>query len=88
MMTDLKKQYSILNQRLEQPGQQWLGLKDRPSIADLCVYPFADKTTLARMQLEISQWPALQDWQARMAELSYVREAYNEMGRRGICKID
>lgn len=87
-MTDLKRQYSILNQRLEQPGQQWLGLKDRPSIADLSVYPFADKTTLARMELDIAQWPALQDWQGRMAKLPYVEKAYNEMGSREICNIE
>lgn len=87
MMTDLKRQYGILNQRLSQPGQKWLGLADRPSIADLSVYPFADKTTLDRMELDVAQWPALQDWSARVGKLPYVAKAYNEMNTRETCEI-
>lgn len=88
MLFDLKRQYGMLNQRLSQPGQKWLGLPDRPTIADLSVYPFADKTTIDRMELDVTQWPALKDWRERMAELPYVAKAYNEMNSRETCKID
>lgn len=87
MLSDLKRQYGILNQRLSAPGQKWLGVPDRPSIADLSVYPFADKTTLDRMELDVAQWPALKDWRERVAKLPYVEKAYSEMNSREICQI-
>jgi glutathione S-transferase len=88
MYSDLKRQYGILNQRLDQPGQEWIGLPDRPSVADISIYPFADQTTLARMELDVAQWPALQRWQQKMSELEYVKKAYGEMGSRSICEIE
>ncbi len=79
MLNDLRIQYGILNTRLSKPGQQWLALKDRPTIADISVYPFADPPTIARMCLSLDDWPALRDWAERMAQLDGVRKAYAQM---------
>ncbi|KAF7596691.1 hypothetical protein BBP40_000614 [Aspergillus hancockii] len=78
MLNDLHVQYGLLNSRLSQPGQAWLGAKDRPTIADIAVYPFADVDTTARIGLDMKQWPALVDWRNRMAELKGVVKAYEE----------
>lgn len=87
MMTDLRKQYSILNQRLSEPGQSWIALKDRPTIADISILPFTDHNTLARMQVNIQEWPALAGWYKRMMELPYVKKAYDELESRPAKKI-
>ncbi len=79
MLNDLRVQYGILNTRLSKPGQKWLALKDRPAIADISVYPFADNPTIARMGLSLDDWPALKDWAERMAQLDGVRKAYADM---------
>jgi glutathione S-transferase len=79
---DLKAQYSILNSRLSEPGRRWLALKDRPTIADIANYPFADKPTSARMGLDLEEWPALKEWAERVAELEDVKRAYEEMDSR------
>ncbi|KKP00670.1 membrane dipeptidase [Trichoderma harzianum] len=49
MLADLRVQYGILDKHLSQPGQTFIGLKDRPTIADIAIYPFADDPTMARM---------------------------------------
>ncbi|KAK0638014.1 Glutathione S-transferase gliG [Lasiodiplodia hormozganensis] len=87
MMTDLRKQYSILNQRLSEPGQNWIALKDRPTIADISILPFTDHNTLGRMQVDIQEWPALAGWYKRMMELPYVKKAYDELESRPAKKI-
>lgn len=79
MLGDLKVQYSLLNTRLSEPGQAWLALKDRPTIADIAVYPFADTPTIERMGLNLKDWPALKNWSERMSELEAVAKAYSDM---------
>lgn len=79
MLNDLKVQYGILQRHLSQPGQQWIGLKDRPTIADVSIYPFADDPTMARMGLDKNEFPALKVWSDRFAKLPGVAKAYAEM---------
>ncbi len=79
MLGDLKGQYSLLHARLSEPGQGWLALKDRPTIADIAVYPFADKPTIQRMGLDLEDFPALKNWAERMSELVGVTKAYSDM---------
>lgn len=82
MMADLQKQYGILNQRLSEPGQKWIALKDRPTIADISILPFTDWNTFGRMGVDIETWPALADWYRRMMQLPYVKKAYDERDSR------
>lgn len=82
MLNDLRVQYGILDKHLSQPGQQWIGLKDRPTIADISVYPFADDPTMARMGLDKNDYPALKAWSDRFARIPGVAKAYAEMDSR------
>lgn len=87
MLNDLKVQYGILDRHLSQPGQLWIGLKDRPTIADVSIYPFADDPTMARMGLDKHEFPALKEWSDRFAKLPGVVKAYAEMDSRKYIKI-
>ncbi|KAH7361342.1 glutathione S-transferase [Pyrenochaeta sp. MPI-SDFR-AT-0127] len=82
MLNDLKIQYGILDRHLSQPGQQWLGLADRPTIADIAIYPFADDPTMARMGIDKTGFPALKSWSDRFAKIPGVAKAYAEMDSR------
>ncbi|KOS22914.1 Glutathione-S-transferase [Escovopsis weberi] len=82
MLADLRVQYGILDKHLSQPGQQFIGLKDRPTIADISIYPFADDPTMKRMGIDKADYPALEAWGARFAALPGVRKAYDEMDSR------
>lgn len=82
MLNDLRVQYGILDKHLSQPGQQWIGLKDRPTIADISVYPFADDPTMARMGLDKNDYPALKAWSDKFARIPGVVKAYAEMDSR------
>ncbi|RYP29370.1 hypothetical protein DL767_006756 [Monosporascus sp. MG133] len=82
MLNDLKVQYGILDKHLSQPGRQWIGLKDRPTIADVSIYPFADDPTMARMGLDKNNFPALKAWSDRFAKIPGVAKAYAEMDSR------
>ncbi|OJJ45947.1 hypothetical protein ASPZODRAFT_68717 [Penicilliopsis zonata CBS 506.65] len=78
LFNDLRVQYGIINARLSEPGQHWLGAKDRPTIADIATYPFADVETTARIGMPMEQWPALVAWRDRMATLPGVVKPYAE----------
>ncbi|KAK5988150.1 Glutathione S-transferase verG [Cladobotryum mycophilum] len=79
MYNDLKVQYGIIERHLSKPGQQFIGLKDRPTIADIAVYPFADDPTMARMNIDKNEFPSLKAWSERFAKLPGVAKAYAEM---------
>lgn len=79
MFNDLRVQYGILNARLSDPGQAWLGAKDRPTIADIAVYPFTDVYTTTRIEMDMEQWPALVDWRDRIAKQEEVAKPYAEI---------
>ncbi|KAH0490124.1 hypothetical protein TgHK011_001607 [Trichoderma gracile] len=64
------------------PGQDFIGLKDRPTIADIAIYPFADDPTMARMGIDKNDFPALKAWSERFAEIPGVKKAYDEMDSR------
>ncbi|OPB46121.1 hypothetical protein A0O28_0062420 [Trichoderma guizhouense] len=82
MLADLRVQYGILDKHLSQPGQTFIGLKDRPTIADIAIYPFADDPTMARMGLSKDDFPALKEWSERFSQIPGVRKAYMEMDSR------
>ncbi|KAL5403314.1 hypothetical protein PMIN06_007944 [Paraphaeosphaeria minitans] len=82
MLKDLKVQYAILDRHLSQNGQQWVGLANRPTIADIAVYPFADDPTMARMGIDKNEFPALKAWSDRFASIPGVAKAYAEMDSR------
>ncbi|KAL7942004.1 membrane dipeptidase domain-containing protein [Trichoderma barbatum] len=79
MLNDLRVQYGILDMHLTKPGQDFIGLENRPTIADIAIYPFADDPTMARMGLDKNDFPALKAWSERFSQLPGVKKAYAEM---------
>lgn len=82
LYNDLRVQYGILDKHLSQPGQKWVGLKDRPTIADLAIYPFADDPTMARMGIDKHDFPSLKKWSDDLARVPGVAKAYAELDSR------
>ncbi|KAF2092847.1 glutathione S-transferase [Rhizodiscina lignyota] len=82
MLNDLKVQYGILERHLSKPGQQWIGLKDRPTIADIAIYPFSDDPTMERMGLDKNDYPSLKAWTDRFSKIHGVAKAYAELDSR------
>lgn len=62
------KQWDILNQQLEKPEQEYIALRDRPTIADLAYLPFATPWMFNFFGVDIEDWPAVQAWSRRMLE--------------------
>jgi gliotoxin/aspirochlorine biosynthesis glutathione S-transferase len=59
-------QWDILNKRLSQPGQAYIALKDRPTIADISYFPFAMPWMFAFLGVDIKDYPAIEQWSVRM----------------------
>jgi glutathione S-transferase len=79
MHHELKVRFDLLNDRLSQPGQQWLAFPDTPTIADLVNYPFMDEPTSTRLDLALDNWPALENWCKRMKGLEPVSRMYAKL---------
>ena len=83
LRSNIEKQYDILEDRLSQPGQQYLALRDRPTIADIATLPFADEPCAALFGLELSKWPYTLNWSRRMAARSAVIRARERVAKMG-----
>ncbi|KAB8274688.1 S-adenosyl-L-methionine-dependent methyltransferase [Aspergillus minisclerotigenes] len=60
------RQWDILEKRLKEPGQQYIALKDRPTLADLSYFPFAMPWMFTFLGVDIKDWPHIQRWSERM----------------------
>ena len=60
------KQWDILEKRLSDPGQEYIALKDRPTIADIAYYPFAMPYMFEFLDVAIADWPHIMDWAQKM----------------------
>jgi glutathione S-transferase len=54
--------------RLKKPGQQYVALPDRPTIADLSYFPFAMPWMFEFLGVNIEDWPNIKMWGERMLE--------------------
>ena len=77
------KQWDILDQRLSLPGQHYIALKDRPTLADLSYFPFAMPWMFAFLGVDIKDWPAIESWSRRMLEREAVRQIMERAKRFG-----
>jgi glutathione S-transferase len=60
------QQCNIINDRLGKPGQDYIALPDRPTLADLSYFPFAMPWMFAFLSVDIKDWPNIQAWSERM----------------------
>lgn len=71
------RQWDILNRRLSASEQNYIALKDRPTLADLSYFPFAMPWMFTFLGVDISDWPHIKDWSDRMLARLAVEEVMN-----------
>ncbi|KXJ85038.1 hypothetical protein Micbo1qcDRAFT_169706 [Microdochium bolleyi] len=71
----IHKEYDVLERRLSEPGQRFIGLADRPSIADLAIHPSANGFVTGLAGIDFTKWPRLKAWSETMSEFPYSRKA-------------
>jgi glutathione S-transferase len=59
--------WDILEERLALPDQQYIALKDRPTIADVSYFPFAMPWVFKFSGVDIFKYPNIKAWGERMA---------------------
>ena len=72
------KQWDILESRLSEPGQQYIALCDRPTLADLSYFPFAMPWMFEFLGVDIKERPHTYHWAMRMLERPAIKRV---MGR-------
>lgn len=72
-------QWDVLNKRLGEEGQNYIALKDRPTIADISYFPFAMPWMFKFLGVDIKDWPNIEAWSERML----AREAVKKILERG-----
>lgn len=55
-----------MEKRLSQPGQNYVALQDRPTLADLSYFPFAMPWMFRFLGVDIKDWPQIEKWSERM----------------------
>jgi glutathione S-transferase len=76
----IKKEYSILEARLNEPGQQYIALADRLTIADIAIVPFANEEIARSAGIEFAQqYPALKAWSEKVLGLPEVRSSFERV---------
>jgi glutathione S-transferase len=67
------RQWDVLEKRLSLPGQDYIALKDRPTLADLSYFPFAMPWMFSFLSVDIKDWPNIEAWSKRMLGRSAVQ---------------
>lgn len=71
----IRQQYDILDQRLSEPGQEYIALADRPTIADFANLPFANAQIASTAGYDFNDWPKLKVWSEEMLSRPAVKRA-------------
>jgi gliotoxin/aspirochlorine biosynthesis glutathione S-transferase len=77
------KQWDILDKRLSMPGQNYVALPDRPTIADLSYFPFSMPWMFKFLDVDIQGWPHIQAWSERMLARPAVQRILDRGPRYG-----
>jgi len=67
------KQWDILERRLAEPGQKYIALPDRPTLADISYFPFAMPWMFEFLGVDMTTRPHTSDWAQCMLERPAVR---------------
>lgn len=70
---DTLRQWNILEKRLAEPGQGYVALKDRPTVADLSYLPFSMPYMFTLFGVKIDDWPRIAEWSRDMLSRSAVK---------------
>ncbi|POS71307.1 hypothetical protein DHEL01_v210297 [Diaporthe helianthi] len=77
------KQWDIMEKRLSEPGQNYVALKERPTLADLSYFPFAMPWMFEFLGVDVRDWPHIEAWGKRMLErpaIKHILEAAPKYG--------
>lgn len=74
-VNSIKSEYGFLERRLSEPGQQFIALPDRATIADLATLPLANEEIAATAGIDFKEWPNLLKWSETVAALPPVARA-------------
>ncbi|GAB1317430.1 glutathione transferase [Madurella fahalii] len=61
------KQWDVLEKQLSKPGQDYIAVGNRPTLADLAYFPFAMPWMFKFLGVEIKDWPHIEKWAERVA---------------------
>lgn len=75
--SNVLKQWDIMEHRLSEPGQEYVALKDRPTLADLSYFPFAMPWMFGFLGVDIKDWPHIDAWSQRMLARKAVKKVMN-----------
>jgi glutathione S-transferase len=81
--SNVLKQWDILEQRLSLPGQNYIALPDRPTLADISYFPFAMPWMFTFLGVDIKDWPGIEAWGKRMVERPAVKAVLERGPRYG-----
>lgn len=59
-------QWDILEKRLSIPGQHYIALQDRPTLADLSYFPFSMPWMFKFLGVDVNDWPHIAAWGQKM----------------------
>ena len=77
------RQWDILEKRLSLPQQEYIALKDRPTLADLSYFPFAMPWMFTFLGVDIKDWPRIQAWSEKMLARPAVKEVMERAPKFG-----
>ncbi|KAJ5328937.1 Glutathione S-transferase/chloride channel C-terminal [Penicillium brevicompactum] len=80
----IRTEYDFLESRLSEPGQLYVALADRPTIADFAIYPLANEKIAISAELDFTQWPKLKAWSEQMSSFKPVARALHRVSRFGL----
>lgn len=82
--TAIKREYDILEKRLSEPGQKWVALADRPTLADLAIQPLANPRVAKNANIDFDKWPKTKAWSQAVDALPFVEKAMFANNRLGM----
>lgn len=78
----LQAKYELMEQRLNEPNQQYLAVADRPTIADIASCMFCDELTIKLIiGFEKGQWPNISRWSDKMQSIPEVKSMFEDLAR-------
>ncbi|KAG6066169.1 hypothetical protein E4U32_006432 [Claviceps aff. humidiphila group G2b] len=71
----IRREYDILEKRLGEPGQRWIALADRPTVADFAIQPLANPRVARNAAIDFEAWPRTKAWSEAVDRLAYIERA-------------
>ncbi|KAG6988941.1 cytochrome P450 monooxygenase [Physcia stellaris] len=79
-------QWNVLDKQLSRPGQSYIALPDRPTIADISFLPFAMPWMFNFLGEDIVEWPGIDAWSQQMLTFIILLLALSFVSRKVLIK--